>query len=120
MASTRVDKSKPDNKTESLNNLMGCMTVQDPRFSPTWITKLPETFAACGFADVDKHVCDAPPHLSFQLHECGLMIHELIARKAKNELFQQMLDRLLPLAVEETRNGAYVSAVRWIVIGRKP
>ncbi|KAH9884988.1 S-adenosyl-L-methionine-dependent methyltransferase [Xylariomycetidae sp. FL2044] len=120
MESIRIDKSKPENKTDNLSKLMKTMAVQDPRFSPKWATKLPEIFAASGFVDVDKHICDAPPHLSFMLHECGLIMHELIARKTKNEEMARQLEHLLPQAVEETREGAYVSAVRWTVIGRKP
>ncbi|RYP76851.1 hypothetical protein DL771_001587 [Monosporascus sp. 5C6A] len=120
VSSIRIDKSEPGNKTESLSRLMQLMTVQDPRFSPKWVTELPNIFEASGFVDIERHVCDAPPHLSFIMHECGLMIHDLIARKTKNEKMAQELEQLLPQAVEDTREGAYVSAVRWVVIGRKP
>lgn len=54
------------------------------------------------------------------LHECGLMMHELIYRKTKNEKMQAELGRLLLLAVEDTKSGAYITNFRWTVIGKNP
>ncbi len=84
---------------------MQLMTVQDQRFSPTWVTELPNIFGASGFVDIDRHLCDAPPHLSFILHECGLMIHDLIARKTKNEKMAQELEKLLLKRWKTLRKG---------------
>lgn len=100
--------------------LFKLLSVQDPRFKPTWVTHLPDTFAAVGFTETEVDKCDCPPHFAFILHECGLMIHELIYRKTKNKKMLKELGRLLPLAVEETRNGVYTTTVRWTVIGKKP
>lgn len=82
------------------------LTVQDPRFKLAWVMKLPEIYTAAGFVgvEVDKNGC--APHMAFMLHECGLMIYELIYRKTKNEKMQQDLSRLLPLALQETKSGA--------------
>lgn len=118
--SVRIDKTGPDTKTESLAEMFKLLSVQDPRLKPTWVTELPSLFSAAGFVDIETDKNDCPPHMAFLLHECGLMIHELIYRKTKNEKMQQELGRLLPQAVEETRNGAYVTAVRWTVVGKKP
>lgn len=96
------------------------LSVQDPCFRPDWVTRLPDIFAAAGFTETEVDKNDAEPHMAFVLHECGLMIHELIYRKTKNERMQKELGRLLPLAVEETRKGAYTTAVRWTVVGKKP
>lgn len=35
-------------------------------------------------------------------------------------MMAQNLKRLLPAAVEETRNGAYITSLKFTVIGRKP
>lgn len=118
--SVRIDKIGPDTRTESLAEMFKLLSVQDPRLKPTWVTELPSLFSAAGFVDIETDKNDCPPHMAFLLHECGLMIHELIYRKTKNEKMQQELGRLLPQAVEETRNGAYVTAVRWTVVGKKP
>ncbi|KAK7740492.1 hypothetical protein SLS53_005335 [Cytospora paraplurivora] len=118
--SIRIDKIRPDTETESLAELFKLLSVQDPRLKPTWVTELPSLFSSAGFVDVEADKNDCPPHMAFILHECGLMIHELIYRKTKNEKMQQELGRLLPRAVEETRDGAYVTTVRWTVIGKKP
>jgi hypothetical protein len=48
------------------------------------------------------------------------MMHELIYRKTKNEKMQAELGRLSLLAVEDTKSGAYITDVRWTVIGKKP
>lgn len=116
----RIDKTKPDVKTESLSEMFKLLSVQDPRLKPTWVLDLPRTFSTAGFIEVESDKNDCAPHLAFMLHECGLMIHELIYRKTKNENMLQQLGRLLPLAVEETRTGAYATAERWTVIGKKP
>ncbi|VUC37233.1 unnamed protein product [Clonostachys rosea] len=118
--SIRIDKANAEAKTESLAEMFKLLAVQDPRLKPTWVTNLPDLFSAAGFVDIEVDKNDCPPHWAYLLHECGLMIHELIYRKTKNEKMQQELGRLLPLAVEETRTGAYVTAVRWTVVGKKP
>lgn len=120
MESLRIDKTKPEVKTESLTEMFKLLSVQDPRLKPTWLLNLPQIFAAAGFIEVEADKNDCAPHFAFLLHECGLMIHELIYRKTKNENMLQQLGRLLPLAVEETRTGAYATAVRWTVSGKKP
>jgi hypothetical protein len=96
------------------------LSVQDPRLKPTWVTDLPTLFATAGFVDIEVDKNDCLPHWAFMLHECGLIMHELIYRKMKNEKMRAELRHLLPLAVEETRTGAYITAVRWTVIGKKP
>ncbi|KAK7698016.1 hypothetical protein SLS64_013005 [Diaporthe eres] len=118
--SVRFDKTNPEVKAEAMAEMFKLLSVQDPRFNPAWVTKLPDIFAAVGFTDTEVDKNDCPPHMAFILHECGLMIHELIYRKTKNEKMQKELGRLLPLVVEETRNGVYTTAVRWTVIGKKP
>ncbi|CAI6092820.1 unnamed protein product [Clonostachys chloroleuca] len=90
--SIRIDRANTEAKTESLADMFKLLAVQDPRLKPTW---------------------------AYILHESRLMDHELIHRKTKNEKMQQELGRLLPLAVEETRTSASVTAVRWTMVGKK-
>ncbi|KAK8002568.1 alcohol dehydrogenase [Apiospora arundinis] len=116
----RFDKAKPETKTEDSEALFKLLSVQDPRFKPTWANHLTELFAEAGFVDVERDTKDAPPHYAFQRHEVGLMIHEIIARKTKNEHMASELRRLLPAVVEETKNGAYVTSLMHSVIARKP
>ncbi|KAI8944152.1 UMTA methyltransferase family protein [Xylaria longipes] len=116
----RFDKTTPQGSTESMTSLYKLLAVQDPRLKPTWIAKLPDLLAAGGFVDIEKDSQDAPPHLAFIFHEAGLMIHELIARKTKNENMARELKRLLPAAVEETKQGSYGTSLRYTIIGRKP
>ncbi|ETS76584.1 hypothetical protein PFICI_11971 [Pestalotiopsis fici W106-1] len=120
METLRFDKAKPESKTDNLEGLFKLLLVQDPRFKPTWANNIHHLFSEAGFVDIEKDTKDAPPHIAFQWHECGLMIHELIARKTKNEFLAGEVKRLLPLAVEETKNGAYGTSLRFTVVARKP
>jgi hypothetical protein len=120
METLRFDRAKPESETHEMESLFKLLLVQDPRFKPTWANNLPQLLTEAGFVDVEKDTKDAPPHIAFQFHEVGLMIHELIARKTKNEHMSTELKRLLPAAVNETKNGAYATSLRFAVIGRKP
>ncbi|KAI1205771.1 S-adenosyl-L-methionine-dependent methyltransferase [Annulohypoxylon truncatum] len=120
METLRFDITKPGNKTDNLVELFKLLAVQDDRLKPTWVRHLPEIFAKAGFVDVEKDMQDALPHLAFIFHEAGLMIHDLIARKTKNEHMARELRRLIPAAAEETKQGAYGTSLRVTVIGRKP
>ena len=92
---------------------------QDDRLSPTWVPRLRELFEATGFSIVDTEVREAPPALALHMHECALMIHELLARTTQNVAVAQGLKELMPGVLEETRQGACWTFKRWSVIGRK-
>jgi hypothetical protein len=47
-------------------------------------------------------------------------MHELLAIKTQNEQMAAELKRLIPLAVEETREGAFLATTKYAVTGRKP
>lgn len=117
--SVRTDQTGPEARTEALSELHELFSIQDPRARPTWLTELPATLEAAGFVQVEVDKNEPPPHKAFALHECGLMMYEIFSRKTQDEKVRQELRRLLPLAVEETRKGAYTTAVRWTVIARK-
>lgn len=116
----RTDKTRPENKTVALTELHDLFSIQDPRLKPTWITKLTATLSTAGFDQVEDAQSEPPPHKAFLLHECGLMMYEVFCRKTKNDKIREQLRRILPLAVEETRQGAYTTAVYWTVVARKP
>lgn len=112
--------TKPENSKAAIEQLMKLLQSQDPRLNPTWVPDLPKVFSDRGLSDVDADVHDTPPHWAFLMHECGLIMHELIARKMQNEQMAAELKRLVPLAVEETRKGAYLATTKYAVTGRKP
>ncbi|QLI73992.1 uncharacterized protein G6M90_00g093430 [Metarhizium brunneum] len=120
METLRIDKVAPEAKSEGLEQLFKLFEIQDARLKPTWAVELHNLFSAVGFDHVDVHSLDCPPHWAYIFHEGGLMMHEIISRKNKSEKMQHELARLLPQAVEETRNGAWVSCVRLTVIGKRP
>ncbi|KAK8057016.1 S-adenosyl-L-methionine-dependent methyltransferase [Apiospora saccharicola] len=111
--------TKPENKKESIEALMRLLQSQDPRLNPTWVPDLPGVFRDAGLEDVEADVHTTPPHWAYLEHECGLIMHELIARKTQNEAMAAELKRLIPLAVEETKRGAYLATTKYAVVGRK-
>lgn len=113
-------ESLGEKQTEYLDQLMSLLKSQDPRLNPSWIPELPGIFSESGLVDVKTDVHETPPHLAFLMHECGLIMHELIARKTRNENMAGEVRRLLPLAVEETRKGAYLNTTKYCITGRKP
>lgn len=83
MDTLRFEKSKPESKTDNLIALFKLLAVQDPRLKPTWTNKIPELFGNCGFVDIEQDTQEPLPHVAFQFHEAGLMMHDLIARKTQ-------------------------------------
>ncbi|KAK9771912.1 putative Methyltransferase domain-containing protein [Seiridium cardinale] len=78
---------------------------------------LPEILSEDGFVEVDRDTRDAPPHLAFLFHEAGLRLAEQIARNTKSQHVDRELEKIPPVAVEETRQGAYGAGLRYTVIG---
>ncbi|ETS77329.1 hypothetical protein PFICI_11203 [Pestalotiopsis fici W106-1] len=116
----RGELTRPENSKTSIEQLMSLLRSQDPRLNPTWVPDLPKIFSHCGLQDVDADVHVTPPHWAYLMHECGLIMHELIARKTRNEQMAAELKRLVPLAVEETKKGAYLATTKYAITGRKP
>jgi hypothetical protein len=119
MSSFRVEKTNVDNKVEALPQLLRLTQTQDSRLKPTWVPKLPDFFSNAGLEAVESDVREAKPYLALAMHECGMMIPELIARKIKNKDVAQGIHELLPKCSEETRAGSFWAFTRWNVIGRK-
>ncbi|MCJ1457452.1 hypothetical protein MMC28_007820 [Mycoblastus sanguinarius] len=120
IASFRIEKTKPENKVEALRQLLKLSQGQDTRLNPTWVSNLATFFIAGGLGNVQSDVRDAPPRLALAMHECNLLIHELIARKTQNEGVTRGLTSLMPEVAKETREGSCWAFTRWIVVGRKP
>ncbi|KAI1809975.1 UMTA methyltransferase family protein [Poronia punctata] len=118
--SMRFEKMTPENSTENLVKLMQLLQSQSTRLKPDWVPDLPKFFSDSGLVDVDGVAQKTPPHHAFMMHESGLMMHDLIARKTQNSEMAAGLRQILPLAVEETRKGAYITTDRHTIIGRKP
>lgn len=84
------------------------------------MTGLVDSFKEGGLQDVRSDVRDAPMHLALAMHECSLLIHELVVRKTQNPEVAEGLQTLLPQAAKETREGSCWAFTRWTVIGKKP
>ncbi|KAL4747552.1 hypothetical protein BDW72DRAFT_182562 [Aspergillus terricola var. indicus] len=104
----------------ALTELLHVSQAQDSRLKPTWVPKLPFILESLGLESVESDVKDAPPDVAMATHNCNLAIHELIARKTGNHAVREQLERIIPLAVRESREGAFWAFTRWVVVGRMP
>ncbi|KAB8272196.1 hypothetical protein BDV30DRAFT_227596 [Aspergillus minisclerotigenes] len=109
MNSWRILKTNP-------NTLQG----QDNRLSPNYVPSLASRFEAAGFENVKSEAKDAPPHLALVLHECNLLITDILPRKMKNEKVKEFVKDIMPRVESETREGSCWAFTRWSVVGRKP
>ncbi|KAK6077008.1 hypothetical protein SCUP515_05191 [Seiridium cupressi] len=74
----RFDKTRPECKTDCLDELFKLPAIQDHCLKPTWASRLPEILSEEGFMEIDRDTRGAPPpHLVFllMLHEAILMLH---------------------------------------------
>jgi hypothetical protein len=58
--------------------------------------------------------------MALAIHECNLLIHELLVHTTQNKVVAEDLKQLMPEVLKETRDGACWTFTRWTVIGRKP
>ncbi|KAI1122476.1 S-adenosyl-L-methionine-dependent methyltransferase [Nemania abortiva] len=119
ISSFRIGKARPDNKIEALTRLFHLSRVQDPRLAPTWVPKLAALAGGAGLCDIQEDKRDAQGHLAFAMHECNLMLHELLARTTRNAAYAEQLSQIMPEVAEETRKGATWDFTRWTVVARK-
>ncbi|KAH9893813.1 S-adenosyl-L-methionine-dependent methyltransferase [Xylariomycetidae sp. FL2044] len=118
--SFRIEKTHPENKQECLTQLLKVSQPRDARLSPTWVAQLSGLFSASGLSVMQVDKRDASGYLALAMHECNLMLHELLARSLANQTMGDQLRELLPKVAEETRNGACWAFTRVTILGQKP
>lgn len=116
----KIMKTDPQADASALQQLMNMTLGQDARLQPTWVSHVGEHLSEAGFEDVETDLRDPQPHLAFMMHECQLVLHELITRQTRNESVRKEIERLLPLVQKQTVAGACNDIPRRSVIGRKP
>jgi hypothetical protein len=92
----------------------------DSRLTPHWIPKLLTLFEERDLKDVVADVRDAPGYMAYTLHECVLMVYDMISQKAEKEEAAQNQRKIFSAVLKETKDGGYQVWTRWTVIGRKP
>lgn len=115
-----VMKLHPESEVSAHNQLMSLTLGQDLRLQSTWVSNMVQLFSEAGFGDVEEDYHDPLPHLAFMMHQCQLVIHEIITRQTRNEKVRNEVERLLPLVHKETVAGACYDIARRSVVGRKP
>lgn len=92
----------------------------DSRLAPTWVAELGALFEAAGLEEVESDIREAPaPYLNFAVHECNLLIPELVMRATQNQELARQLGDIMPQALEQTKLGAAWTFARRTVVGRK-
>lgn len=120
VSSFRIETAGSAYKTDSLRRLLEVSQGQDSRLAPTWVSNMPKLFAEAGLTNPVSDVRDAPPYMAYLMHECGLMIHELLARQTGNQEVAKAIQSLMAEVVEETKRGAWWAFTRWTVVATKP
>lgn len=119
-ASYRITKTKPGNRVEELDQLMKLALSSNTRLTPTWVGTLGTFFQEGGLEGIECDVREAPPpHINLAVHECSLLIPELLMRATENQELAQRLAETMRQALEQTREGAAWTFTRLTVIGRK-
>ncbi|ROW17079.1 hypothetical protein VPNG_01298 [Cytospora leucostoma] len=119
VASFRIESADPELKTDALHRLLRVSQPQDARLSPEWVPSLPKLFAESGLVNTESDDREMPAALAYFIHECNLMIHELLIRQTQNKEVAKTVGDLMPEVTAETKKGAWWAFTRWTVIGRK-
>ncbi|KAI1361272.1 S-adenosyl-L-methionine-dependent methyltransferase [Xylaria arbuscula] len=115
----RGEVTKTENTSDNMTQMMKLLDSQGEKMKPKWVPDLAQIFSDSGLVDVDADVHTSQPLWAYLEHECLLLLPELIARKTQNEELATEFKRLMPLAEQETRKGAYLAVEKYIVTGKK-
>ncbi|PYI14349.1 UMTA methyltransferase family protein [Aspergillus violaceofuscus CBS 115571] len=120
--SMRLVKADPSLAENGLRELFELTAAQDPRLIPQWPDQLGAYFAREGLTAVETHRVQAAataPHLEFAMHQCNLLMYEMIAARAADGSRAQQIRALIPRAVGESKRGAMYAMHRVVVVGQK-
>lgn len=120
ISSFRVRTVSPENGRDALYQLFKLTEELDPRLSPQWARTLLTQFLERGLENVKCDSRNAAPHQALAMHECNLMMQELMAQTTGNKKVSQEIRGLMSDVIHQTRQGATWDFTRLTVIGRKP
>ncbi|KAE8135100.1 hypothetical protein BDV38DRAFT_294915 [Aspergillus pseudotamarii] len=116
----RILKTNPNNQSDALEGLFQALQGQDNRLSWTYVSSLVSCFEAARFKNVKSEAKDVPLYLALVLHECNLLITDILPRKMKNKKVKEFVKEIMPRVESETCEGSCWAFTRWSVVGRKP
>ena len=114
-----IAKTDTTNPSKALEEMYRLTALRDPRLNASWVKDLPAVFAAEGFEQVESCNCMGSGHHSFAMHECNLLIYDMVNEHGPRPEAEE-ISKLVPEAAWESRNGAMYKFERLVVIGRKP
>lgn len=115
-----IEKSGPDSKADALQRFYDLEASQDACLPPIWVPPLPSMFEQVSIGHVQSDIRDTPGHMAWQVHQCMLLMNEIVAQTTGNAATVRALKELLPKVIEEGKSGAAWVCTRWVVVGRKP
>ena len=115
----KIVKTDPANPSRALEEMYRLTASQDPRLTASWVKDLPVVFAEEGFEQVESYSCMGSGHHSFAMHECNLLIYDMVNLHGPRPEAEK-ISNLVPEAAMESRNGAMYTFERLVVVGRKP
>ena len=115
-------KSDPSNSTSHLQRLWDTTVNLNPDLVPRWPRQLRELFEKEGLGQVRTDTASAAPHIEYAMHECNLLIYEMIAQKSADatDARAKEFSALVLEAARESKHGVMFAFPRVTVVGRKP
>lgn len=86
----------------------------------SWAKSLPDVFCNEGMHLVEVHSGRADPSLWYAMHQCSLLLYDIIISKTAHGKDADQLRSLIPAAVAESGEGAMLTFQRLNVVGQKP
>lgn len=114
-----IVKTDPSNSAAALGELYRTTASQDSRLRANWVSDLPALFVEEGLEHVNPHRCVGSDHHSYAMHECNLLIYDMIMQRKGSSAQAEKISGLLPEALRESREGAMIRFERLNVVGRK-
>ena len=122
IASMRLLKSNPLNSTSHLQKLWDTTASINQNLVPRWPQRFEQLFTEEGLTGVRVDRVHTAPNIEYAMHECNLLMYEMIARKSAvtTDSEAEGFARLVQLAAGESKHGVMFAFPRVTVIGRKP
>lgn len=114
--SLRIDKINGECSTAAIEEIVRITRSADPRLVPHWVPELRRLFESVGLVDFRRGTRERPGCMDYTFHKTVLKVHDIIARKARNEEVGRCLKEILPEVLKDTYNGAFHAWTRQTVI----
>lgn len=113
-------KANPSKSSRAVEDLFRITEGLDHRLRATWVKSLPELLEQEGLMHVRAEYCLPNDTVEYAMHECNLLIYDMIIQAKGQSETAEKISKLIPAAGAETKNGVMIRFKRLNVIGMKP